>query len=75
MQFTYVIFDGLDEHVIYELVSYWSNLEASLFDTYKISIKKAVNTLILVSGKNDIDASSTYTVNGIFQVSRFPLNI
>ena len=28
----YIIFNGLDEHVIYELAFQWSNLEASLFE-------------------------------------------
>ena len=34
-------------------------MEISLFRTYNMKIKKAVNNLILATGKNDIHTSST----------------
>ena len=51
MQLSVIIFYGLVEHVIYELESRCSNLEASFFNTYNTRIKKYVNTLIFSTGK------------------------
>ena len=59
MQFGFIKFDGLNKHIIYKISYHWSNLEISLFGTYNMRIKKTVNDLILATGKNDIDTSST----------------